>query len=343
VISSPPSVDLRQLHTFGLPAKAVRVETFVDVETLQNLLRETPTPHLILGDGSNVAFVDDYPGTILLNRITGRKVLERGHGGKAEVLVGAGEEWHNLVLWSLEQKLYGLENLSLIPGRVGAAPIQNIGAYGVELSDVFKGCRVYDRQSEEATWLSLETCDFGYRNSIFKTDRERYVILEIKLELDTKFSPKLDYGDLAERAAALEKELDGPALSALVCEIRSEKIPHPCDLGNAGSFFKNPVIDAQLKNQLQALGSSPPLYDLGNGSFKTSAAWLIDQCGLKGAREGDIAVHKRQPLVLVNHGNGTGRQLLSLTKRVQETVFERFNVRLEREVNLVPPPQGRSA
>jgi len=339
VISSSHSPNLQPLHTFGLPAKANCIETFSDLESLRSHLKNTPSPHLILGDGSNVAFVGDFPGTVLLNRIKGLH-LENTNSGNVKVIAGAGEDWHGLVRWTLENGLYGLENLSLIPGRVGAAPIQNIGAYGIEVADLFKGCQAFDRKTEEVIFLDHETCNFAYRDSIFKREKDRYVVLEVHLELSQTFQPNLDYGNLARKANELDGDLDGLGLSQIVSDIRRKKLPHPCDLGNAGSFFKNPIVDLKLKTQLEALTPSPPLYEMEDGSFKTSAAWLIDQCGLKGASEGPIAVHEAQPLVLVNHGGGNGQQLLSLAQRVQKTVRESFGITLEREVRLIPSSEG---
>lgn len=340
VVSTAPSIDLSHLHTFGFPAKASRVESFTDVDSLRDLLKETSAPHLILGEGSNVAFVDDFSGTILLNRIEGRNIVPKEGEDAIEVIAGAGEDWHELVRWTLDQGIFGLENLSLIPGRVGASPIQNIGAYGVELSDVFSRCRALDLNSDQVVFLDKEDCKFGYRDSIFKREKGRFVILDVHFELSRTFEPNLAYGDLAQQAAGLENTLNGLALSDLVSEIRRKKLPHPCDLGNAGSFFKNPVINSDLKDQLLSIDSSAPVYEVADGMFKTSAAWLIDQCGLKGSKEGQIAVHVRQPLVLVNLGEGTGQQLLSLSMRIQDVVHNRFGIELKREVNLIPSPEG---
>jgi len=332
--------DLRPHHTFGLLARGERVESFGDVESLRTLLGSTPGPHLILGDGSNVAFVGDFHGTILLNRIPGRRMVDEGRDGARSVFSGAGEIWHDLVKWTLDQGLYGLENLSLIPGRVGAAPIQNIGAYGVELSDVFVGCSALDRMRDEVIELDRKACNFGYRESIFKKNLDRYIVLEVQLELKTTFAPKLEYGDLARRASLFGESLSGHQLSDLVCGIRQEKLPDPRELGNAGSFFKNPFVDEDLKNRLLQLDPAPSFHPVGGGLFKTSAAWLIDQCGLKGAREGAIEVHERQPLVIINRGGGTGSQLLCLVERIEEAVMGRYGIHLEREVRLVPSPEG---
>ena len=274
---------------------------------------------------------------VLFINLKGKEILEESD---TEVLlrVMAGENWHDLVLWTLENKYGGLQNMALIPGNTGTAPIQNIGAYGVELRDVFAGCEATDIKTGESQYFSKEQCQFGYRDSFFKREgKGKFIITAVDLVLSKKdHKINIDYAPL--KAELLQKGIDTPDISDIaeaVIAVRSSKLPDPKVLGNSGSFFKNPVIAEEDFQKLKATHPELPSYELGNNKYKIPAAWLIDQCGLKGKRFGDAGVHKNQALVLVNYGSASGTDILNLARRVQSEVKEKFGVLLEPEVNII--------
>ena len=248
----------------------------------------------------------------------------------------AGEPWHPFVQWSLAQGLAGLENLSLIPGTVGAAPMQNIGAYGVEIKDVFAGLTALDRQSGELREFALEECAFAYRDSLFKQQPGRWLILRVRFALSRKTALHLDYGPVRQRLQA--EGIEQPTasdVSRAICAIRSEKLPDPALLGNAGSFFKNPLVPAERAERIRAEHADLVSYPGADGQVKLAAGWLIERAGWKGFREGDAGVHRLQALVLVNYGAATGAQLLALARRIQADILARFGVELEIEPNIL--------
>ncbi|MCY1519648.1 UDP-N-acetylenolpyruvoylglucosamine reductase [compost metagenome] len=248
----------------------------------------------------------------------------------------AGEPWHPFVQWTLQQGFAGLENLSLIPGTVGAAPMQNIGAYGVELKDVFAGLTALDRQSGELREFSLADCAFAYRDSLFKREAGRWVILRVRFALSRTAALHLEYGPVRQRLA--EQGITRPTavdVSRAICAIRSEKLPDPAVLGNAGSFFKNPLVSAELAQRLCAEHAGLVAYPQADGLVKLAAGWLIERAGWKGYREGDAGVHRLQALVLVNYGQASGLQLLALAQRIQADIALRFAVTLEIEPNVL--------
>ncbi len=246
----------------------------------------------------------------------------------------AGEAWHPFVLWTLEHGLCGLENLSLIPGTVGAAPMQNIGAYGVEIKDVFAGLTALDRQTGELRDFSLEECKFAYRDSLFKHEVGRWLILRVRFALSRVSHLQLDYGPVQQRLAEQGITEATPSdVSRAICSIRREKLPDPAELGNAGSFFKNPLVSQALAAQLQGLYPDLVAYPQADGQMKLAAGWLIDKAGWKGFRDGDAGVHKMQALVLVNYGAATGHDIANLALRIQQDIAERFKVDLEMEPN----------
>ncbi|MDX1557105.1 MAG: UDP-N-acetylmuramate dehydrogenase, partial [Xanthomonadales bacterium] len=276
--------------------------------------------------------VSDVPGTVFSNRIMGRSMIERDDRS-ALVEVGAGENWHELVLWSLEQGLSGLDNLSLIPGLAGAAPIQNIGAYGVELSSVLVSVTAWDWSKQTWRVFSREDCRFGYRDSRFKSSEpDRYLITSLRLSLDTEFQPRLSYPGLAE---ALEETAPGAPnarqVSDAVVRIRRRKLPDPARTGNAGSFFKNPVVERSLADDLRADHPDLPAWPVGDIAVKLSAAWMIERCGLKGRREGAAGVSPLHALVLVNHGGASGADIWDLACKVRSVVEQAFGIVLEPE------------
>ena len=328
-------VQLRRLNSFGVAAEAAGLVT-IDQDSALPALEFNPQHDLILGGGSNVLLAADLPGRVLLMRMRGLQLLERSNG-QALVEMAAGEAWHAAVRWTLQQGFSGLENLSLIPGLAGAAPMQNIGAYGVELSERLESLRAWDWQQGCWQEFSAADCRFGYRDSLFKTGAPlRYLITAIRLRLDLEYQPRLEY-------AGVRDELDAMALpdptalqvSDAIVRIRRRKLPDPEKLGNAGSFFKNPTLDGTRAGQLQARFPQMPAYPQAGGGVKLSAAWLIEQCGWKGARRGDAGVSAQHALVLVNHGRASGQDVLELAGDVAESVRKRFGVVLENEPRII--------
>lgn len=327
--------SLQALNTLGLPVKAREVHGLRHSGAVQDWLegaRHMGLPHLVLGGGSNVVFTEDFPGSVGLVEIPGVEHL--GSDPQSHyVQAGAGVNWHDLVRWTLEQGLPGLENLSLIPGSVGAAPMQNIGAYGVELSERFESLDAIDLENGERRLFTREECEFGYRDSRFKREQDRWLITRVLLKLPRDWRPVLDYSALREHLSAVD-DPDAVAVSRAVCEIRRSKLPEPQELGNVGSFFKNPVVGA---GEMQRLAESYP--DLPNweveGGRKLSAAWLIEQCGWKGERRGAAGVHEHHALVLVNHGGATGAEIWTLARDIRDSVMQRFGVELEPEPRII--------
>lgn len=292
---------------------------------------------MVLGGGSNVVFTKDWPGTILLNRIGGIEVV-RSFKHCVWVRVGGGVVWHDLVTWAVAAGYGGLENLSLIPGTVGAAPIQNIGAYGVELRDVFVQLEAVDLEGGTRRIFRRVDCQFGYRDSIFKgVLRGRYAITQVTLRLrKAPHRLHLDYGDIRRQLTAHGVLQPGIAdVAEAVIAIRRAKLPDPAVLGNCGSFFKNPEISHAEWVRLQASWPEAPHFPLPDGRIKVPAGWLIEQCGWKGYRQGSVGVYERQALVLVNLGGATGAEVAAMAAAIQASVKEKFGIFLEAEVNLI--------
>jgi len=333
-VSQNPS--LKSFSTFGVPATAGRMITLENEEDLLSLPPFDPGRDLILGGGSNVLFVSDIPGMVVHNQITGKQIVET-RAGHAWVEAGAGENWHKLVRWALGQGLSGLENLSLIPGLAGAAPIQNIGAYGVELAEVLETVTAWDLEKNQWTSFTLEQCELSYRNSLFKTGRpDRYLICSMRLRLDTQFSAKTDYAGLRDELtrAGVEKPsaLD---VSDAVIRLRQRKLPDPAVTGNAGSFFKNPVVPRKQADSLTGQFPGLPVWAAGNDEAKLSAAWMIEHCGFKGRRAGSAGVSSQHALVLVNLGSATGKEVLHLATQIQSVIRDTFGILLEPEPRIV--------
>ncbi|MFK5732283.1 UDP-N-acetylmuramate dehydrogenase [Pseudomonas urmiensis] len=330
-------VSLKPFNTFGIDVKARYFTQAHNDDDVRAALANAAQRHvavLVIGGGSNLLLTHDIDALVLHMASRGRRVLSE-QGDRVVVEAEAGEPWHAFVQWSLEQGLSGLENLSLIPGTVGAAPMQNVGAYGVEIKDVFAGLTALDRQTGELRDFGLEECAFGYRDSLFKREPGRWLILRVRFALDRTLRAHLDYGPVRQRLS--EQGIEQPtaqAISDAICSIRREKLPDPLELGNAGSFFKNPVVSAALTEQIRARYPSVVAYPQANGQVKLAAGWLIEQAGWKGHREGDAGVHRLQSLVLVNYGQATGVQLHQLACKIQADILERFGVELEMEPNL---------
>lgn len=326
--------DLQPLHTFGLSVQAYDYKSITSVETLRALL-PLPTPFLILGGGSNVLFTRHFDGLVIHNQIKGITCV-REDKEWVYVRVGGGEVWHDLVRWSIEQGYGGLENLSLIPGSVGAAPIQNIGAYGVELKDVFHELEAVDLQTGALKCFNHAACAFGYRDSVFKHQYKGcYCITHVTLALQKEPQLNTSYGAIQQELDRFQATPSVQSISEAVIRIRQQKLPDPREVGNAGSFFKNPILPSATVAALQQRYPNMPVYPVSDTHQKLAAGWLIDQLGWKGYRTGDAGVHPHQALVLVNYGTTTGAELWALAQRIQASVQEHFGVVLETEVNVI--------
>ncbi|HPE43338.1 MAG TPA: UDP-N-acetylmuramate dehydrogenase [Bacteroidales bacterium] len=333
-------IDLKSYNTFGLPVVAnyfVRINHSDDIKELMNKAVFKENRRLILGGGSNVLFLDDFfEGLVIQVDNKGWEIIDE-KDNNIYVRAQAGTDWSYFVDELVKEGLYGLENLSLIPGKVGAAPMQNIGAYGVEQKDCFYSLEAVDLQSGKIKIFDRQSCNFGYRSSVFKHEaRGRYLIIAVTFALKKKAAVNISYGNLEEYFK--ERGIQNPDikdLSEAVKIIRQSKLPDPQQLGNAGSFFKNPVVHQLLLNDLTKEHSSIPNYPLGPNTYKIPAAWLIDQAGWKGHRQGDAGVHERQALVLVNHGNASGREIFALAMKIQLDVKAKFGINLDPEVNII--------
>ncbi|MDG9885643.1 UDP-N-acetylmuramate dehydrogenase [Pseudomonas sp. GD04058] len=330
-------VSLKPYNSFGIDAEALhfaQARSDDDVRQLLAYAASEDLPVLVIGGGSNLLLTRDVTALVLRMNSSGVRVLS-DDGERVVVEAEAGEPWHPFVQWTLEQGLAGLENLSLIPGTVGAAPMQNIGAYGVEIKDVFAGLTALDRQTGDLREFSLEECEFAYRDSHFKRNPGRWIILRVRFALSRVGALHLDYGPVRQRLA--DQGITQPTardVSEAICSIRAEKLPDPATLGNAGSFFKNPVVSAELAQCIRDQHPGVVAYPQADGRVKLAAGWLIEEAGWKGYRDGDAGVHRMQALVLVNYGQATGEQVHELAQKIQGDVLERFGVELEMEPNL---------
>jgi len=329
---------LGRLNTFGLDARAPFLARPASVDEACGALafaRDRGLPVLLLGGGSNIVFAGDPPGLVLRPDIAGR--TPRTEGDDVFLRVGAGEDWTALVAWTLDRHLWGLENLSLIPGTAGAAPVQNIGAYGVELSDHLHAVEAVEIATGRLRTFPADECGFGYRDSVFKRDeRDRWAILGLVLRLSHRPHLRTGYGAIRQELEGMGVSAPGPAdVARAVIRIRQSKLPDPNIVGNCGSFFANPIIDAATYEALVARHPGLPAYPQPDGRVKLAAAWLIDRCGLKGTRHGPVGIHPEHALVLVNHGGATGRDVLALAGAVRDAVRHRFGVALDIEPRVV--------
>jgi UDP-N-acetylmuramate dehydrogenase len=329
--------SLKPFNTFRIDAKAKFFAAFRNTEELLELTtHDSRLTTLILGGGSNILFVKDFDGLVLKNEIKGVEVVKEDDEN-VYVRSGAGENWHQFVLHCIKNNWAGIENLSLIPGNVGASPMQNIGAYGVELSEVFHELKAFHLKEKTNYTFALKDCGFGYRDSVFKNKYNgQFVILNVTYRLNKKPKFNTSYGAIEKELENMRvKELTIQAISQAVINIRSSKLPDPAVIGNAGSFFKNPSIEREKFDSLRIKLSNIIGHQNANGSIKLAAAWLIEQCGWKGFRRGDAGCHEKQALVLVNYGNAKGEEIYILSEEIQGSVKEKFEVELEREVNIV--------
>jgi UDP-N-acetylmuramate dehydrogenase len=331
------SQSLSAYNTFGIDVRADRFIAVHSVDELVKTLKTHPGPKMVLGGGSNILFTHDPEMIILYNQILGREVISKS-GNEVVVRIGGGENWHQFVQYCLKNGWGGVENLSLIPGTVGASPIQNIGAYGVELKDVFHGLDAVELAGGQGRYFAPAECEFGYRDSIFKREwKGKLFITHVYFRLTTRdHQIRTDYGAIQD--ILTEEGISRPTIHDIglaVVAIRQSKLPDPRELGNAGSFFKNPEIDAATFESLRTTFPNLIFYPLENNRFKLPAGWLIDQCGWKGKRIGPVGCYEKQALVLVNYGGASGEDVLNLAAEVIASVEARFGLRLEPEVNIL--------
>lgn len=332
-------ISLKPYNTFGVDACARYFCRINSMENIKHIIQEELqyyNKHLIIGGGSNVLFCNDFDGLVIVNEIIGIHVVKEDHEF-AWVEAYSGTVWHDLVQYCVSKNWGGIENLSLIPGTAGAAPIQNIGAYGAELKDVFVSLTAIDMDTAEEVVFTKEDCQFGYRSSTFKTSvKGKYFIYSIKLKLAKQPTLNTAYGDI--RQVLEDKNIKQPTIKdvadAVIC-IRSSKLPNPKEIGNAGSFFKNPEVSKVLAEQLKANYPDMPLYPIDDMQVKIPAAWLIEQCGWKGKQVGQTGNHAKQALVIVNYGNAKGQEIWEHAMQVQQSVKEKFDILLEPEVNVI--------
>lgn len=326
---------LQSLNTFGIKAHAEYFSSFSSKEELIELLGKTQKPLTILGGGSNILLTKDISGTVLKNEISEIEITHEDNDSLT-VKVGGGVVWHDFVMWSIEHNLGGIENLSLIPGSVGAAPMQNIGAYGVEIKSVFEELEAVHIDNKTVKTFSNTDCQFAYRYSIFKGElKGQYIICHVTFKLSKHPQFNTSYGAIEEELKAMGTSKSLESVSQAVINIRQRKLPNPKDIGNSGSFFKNPTIPKAKFEQLKTQFPNIVGYPNGEQSVKVAAGWLIDHAGWKGYRKGDAGVHKNQALVLVNYGTALGNEILTLSKDIQKSIQETFGIELEAEVNII--------
>jgi len=332
------NISLKPYNTFGIDVNANQFISVNSIQELKDVLKQHPTTKkLLLGGGSNMLLTKDVNQLVIHLNLKGRSIVSKN---KTEVTIqaNAGENWHKFVLWCIDQGFGGLENMSLIPGNVGTSPIQNIGAYGVELKDTFVSCNALNIETLEIETFKNEDCQFGYRNSIFKNKAKgKYIILNVDFKLTTnKHNLKVDYGAIKDELTS--KNIVNPSIkdiSNAVIVIRQSKLPDPKEIGNSGSFFKNPVISTEDFSELLKNFPNAPSYPVSETTVKVPAGWLIETAGFKGKTFGNYGVHKKQALVLVNYGGATGSEILKLSQLIQETVKRIFNISIEAEVNIL--------
>jgi len=329
--------SLKPYNTFGIDAKARHFSAFSNIEQLKELAtHHSPLTTFILGGGSNILFTKDFDGQVLKNDIRGiAKINEDDE--YVYVKVGAGENWHQFVLFCIQNNWQGIENLSLIPGNVGASPMQNIGAYGVEVREVFLELNAFHLQEKSTHKFNLVDCEFGYRESVFKKKyKDQFVILDVTYRLNKIPRYNTSYGAVEKELEQMKvRALNIAAISQAIINIRTSKLPDPAVIGNAGSFFKNPSVSKERFEDLKARFQNMIGYENFDGTIKLAAGWLIEQCGWKGFRKGDAGCYEKQALVLVNYGKATGGEIYDLSEEILRSVRNKFGVDLEREVNII--------
>ena len=332
-----PNLGLKHRNSFGLDSTAELAYEITSADQLPALMTELEDKKLawrVLGGGSNVILPVSLPGATLLINILGQELIQ-SDGNNSWLSVGAGVNWHELVAWTLEHDLPGLENLALIPGTVGAAPIQNIGAYGVEVGEYIDSIEAFDSAAHAFVALPQEACRFAYRDSYFKQNPHRFIVTKVVFKIPKAWQARSQYADLAKQFAESSSRPSAKQVFDAVCTIRSNKLPDPKVIGNAGSFFQNPVVSTEQCERLTKQFPNLVSYPDSNGKRKLAAGWLIDQCGFKGKRVGPVGVYENQALVLVNHGGGTSTDILNLAKSIQEEVQNNFGIWLDIEPNIL--------
>lgn len=333
------NISLKPFNTFGMDVKARYFHAFRSMEELMSGIYDesdiATMQRLILGGGSNVLFTHNFDGLVLKNEILGIEVSEEDENSVL-VKAGAGENWHTFVMQTLDKGWSGLENLALIPGSVGASPLQNIGAYGVEVKDLVAEVETFDLHERTKVIFTNEDCAFGYRESVFKKKyKGRFAILSVSFRLNKKEHLHLDYGAIRQELDSMAiQNPDAKAVAAAVMRIRKAKLPDPAVIGNAGSFFKNPMVEESLYSKLKDQYPDLVAFPSSSGEYKLAAGWLIEKAGWKGYRKGDAGCHPAQALVLVNYGNANGKEILDLCGKIKADVKEKFEVLLEEEVNI---------
>lgn len=330
--------SLKNHNTFGIEARAKQFTAVHSIEELRNILQQNAGKNkFILGGGSNMLLTKDIDALVIHIDLKGKKII-REDEHFVWVESQAGENWHEFVLWTINQDFGGLENMSLIPGNVGTTPVQNIGAYGTEIKDTFVSCEAMDISTQEIKTFTHSECNFGYRESIFKHEvKDQFIITSVVFKL-TKTNHKINtsYGDItAELARQNVSEPTLKDVSNAVIAIRQSKLPDPKELGNSGSFFKNPIISKADFEKIHQKFPEMKFYEVSETEVKVPAGWLIEQAGFKGKRFGDAGIHKNQALVLVNYGNATGQEILAVSKDIQSTVYNTFGIQIEAEVNVI--------
>lgn len=331
--------SLQKFNTFGIEASARYFVDFNSTNEISSFIQEgkfAKLPQLILGGGSNLLLTQNYNGIVLHNKLRGISVVNET-AEHVFVKSAAGELWHNFVLYCIEKNYAGIENLSLIPGCVGASPMQNIGAYGVEIKDVFFELEAMHLKDATQKKFNAQECEFGYRESVFKRKlKNQFIITSVTFRLNKHPKFNTSYGAIEKELEAMQvKDMSISAISKAVCNIRSSKLPNPAEIGNAGSFFKNPVVQTSKFDLLKKEFPEIVGYKNSDTETKLAAGWLIEQCGWKGYRLGDAGVHKNQALVLVNYKNATGKEIYDLSQHILDSVKAKFEVDLEREVNII--------
>lgn len=333
------SISLKPHNTFGIDATAKYFSSFSSVEELNEIINSqfsVLNSQLILGGGSNILLTKNFDGLVLKNEIKGIEVVKEDDH-HTYIKAGAGENWHQFVLYCVNNNYAGVENLSLIPGNVGASPMQNIGAYGVEIKELFSELEAFHKKDKIVQKFFLKDCEFGYRESVFKNKyKDQFVIINVTYRLNKRPSFNTSYGAIGQELEKMGvQELTIQAISQAVVNIRSSKLPDPKQMGNAGSFFKNPIIRNEEFNELKKVFPDIVSFPSGDDHTKLAAGWLIEQCGWKGYRKNDAGCYAKQALVLVNYGNASGKEIFELSEEIIQSVQQKFNVHLEREVNII--------
>jgi UDP-N-acetylmuramate dehydrogenase len=335
------NISLKPYNTFGIDAEARYFNTFSSTSQLEELLLTSKTElqapkYLILGGGSNILLTKDFDGLVLKNEIRGIEVVKEDTE-HVYIKVGAGENWHQFVMYCVQNNYAGIENLSLIPGNVGASPMQNIGAYGVEVKEVFEELDGFYIQDNSVVKFSLSDCAFGYRESVFKNKyKGQFVIISVTYRLNKTPKFQTSYGAVQQELEKMGiQELNIQAISQAIINIRSSKLPDPKEAGNAGSFFKNPQVLKEKFQELKLIYPAIPSFPVDDLHVKVPAGWLIEQCGWKGYRKGDAGCYPKQALVLVNYGSASGKEIFDLSEEILQSVKIKFGIELEREVNII--------